>query len=124
MKSILIALALLMIAVPAMAAQVTLAWDANDPAPEGYRLFQRTETTAYDYEAPVWTGTVTTCTIDGLVPGVMYYFVVRAYQDLDESGDSNEVSFKGIIPAPTGLRVVEEIAILVMPDGTINVAMR
>ena len=75
------------------AAQVTLQWDANDPSPAGYRLYQRTSGQSYDYSSPVWSGTFTTATLDGLVEGTTYYYVVRAYSGSDESGDSNEVQF-------------------------------
>jgi hypothetical protein len=78
----------------ANAAQATLAWDANEPAPDGYRLFQRTEGQSYDYSAPVWSGTTTSAVVDSLTDGTDYYFVVRAYQGSDESGDSNEVSYR------------------------------
>jgi hypothetical protein len=81
----------------AQAAQVHLAWDPNDPAPDGYRVYARTQGQNYDYTSPVWPQpggdpTQTTCTIDNLVGGASYYFVVRAYAGTDESGDSNEVN--------------------------------
>lgn len=34
---------------------VSLAWGANDPLPDGYRIRQRTEGQDYDYTQPVWT---------------------------------------------------------------------
>jgi hypothetical protein len=84
----------------AAAAQVNLQWDPNDCDPEGYRLFQRSAASSYDYSRPVWTGSQTSCTLDGLDEGVTYFFVVRAYDGSLESGDSNEVSFKAAAPAP------------------------
>jgi hypothetical protein len=78
------------------AAKVTLVWDGNDPAAEGYHMFQRTAGQGYDYSAPVWSGTTTTCTIDHLVDGT-YYFVARAYQSENQSANSNEVEFKVVI---------------------------
>ena len=84
----------------AQAAQVTLAWDANSPAPDGYHLFQRTEGGTYNYDSPVWSGTATTCTIDGLADGSTYYFVARAFKDGDQSGDSNQVTYFVVTPAP------------------------
>jgi hypothetical protein len=84
----------------ASAAQVTLQWDANDPAPSGYRLYQRIAGQAYDYTAPKWSGTQTTCTVSDLSDGTTYYYVVRAYQGTDESGDSNEVTYAPGTPAP------------------------
>ena len=73
--------------------QVTLAWDPNDPVPEGYRIFQRTEGQIYDYTQPVWQGTNISCTVYNLEYDTMYYFVTRAYLGTDESADSNEISF-------------------------------
>jgi hypothetical protein len=82
----------------AIGAQVTLAWDANDPAPQGYRVFQRTAATAYDYNNPAWPTDGSdhvqpTCTITNLTDGETYYFVVRAYVGNDLSGNSNEISY-------------------------------
>ncbi len=84
----------------AQAAQVTLAWDANDPAPDGYRLYQRTEGSTYDYATPAWSGPTTSASLDNLVDNTTYFYVVRAYAGTTESGDSNEVSFRSEPPAP------------------------
>ncbi len=73
--------------------EVTLAWDPNDPIPDGYRIFQRTESQAYDYAQPVWQGTNTSCIIYNLEYDTTYHFVVRAYAGTDNSADSNETSF-------------------------------
>lgn len=73
--------------------QVTLEWDPVTPTPEGYKLFQRTEGQAYDYDNPVYTGSGTTFTVNNLEAGQVYYFVVRAFDSGCESDDSNEVSF-------------------------------
>jgi hypothetical protein len=87
------------------AAQVTLAWDPNDPAPDGYRVYQRVEGDSYDYESPVWPGpdddpTLTTCTITGLADDTLYYFVVRAWVGSDISGDSNEAAHQTAAAGP------------------------
>ena len=76
------------------AAQVTLAWDANNPTPDGYRLYQRLENQNYDYARPAWQGSATTCTLNDLQDGARYYFVVRAFSGSQDSGDSNEVNFE------------------------------
>lgn len=85
------------------AKDVTLAWDPNNPAPDGYRLYQRVDDGTYVYGTPVtWPeypdgnipANVTQITITGLgVPNQVttYYWVVRAYVGDDTSGDSNEV---------------------------------
>ncbi|MEJ2040544.1 MAG: fibronectin type III domain-containing protein [Desulfosarcinaceae bacterium] len=75
------------------AAQVSLQWDANDPAPDGYHVYQRSSGQSYDYGLAAWTGTATSCTVENLSEGVTYYFVVRAFAGTDNSGDSNEVSY-------------------------------
>lgn len=77
----------------AMAASVTLQWDPNDPAPDGYMFFIRVAQDTYNYNAPVWVGAAASCTISGLIPGTTYYMVVRAYVGADQSGDSNEVTY-------------------------------
>lgn len=71
---------------------MTLQWDANDPPPMGYRLFQRVEGQPYDYTNPVCTTAGTICKISDLIEDTKYYFVVRAYDVHNESGDSNEVA--------------------------------
>ena len=79
-----------------MAANVTLAWDANDPKPEGYRMFVRENGASYNYANPIWESdeaSETTCTLIGLTEGTTYYFVVRAYDGDLESADSEEVSY-------------------------------
>ena len=79
-----------------LAANVTLAWDANDPEPEGYRVFARESGAGYNYDNPIWESdeaSETTCTLIGLTEGTTYYFVVRAYDGDLESADSEEVSY-------------------------------
>lgn len=97
-SSILAIIFLLSFSFAAHAAQVTLAWDPNNSAPDGYRIYQRVAGQAYDYTTPAWprTGddpTQTTCTLENLADGTSYYFVVRAYEGSDESGDSNEINY-------------------------------
>ncbi len=77
------------------AAQVTLQWDSNNPAPDGYNLYQRVAGQDYDYATTVnqTAITETTYSVDNLQAGVTYYFVVRAFAGSDESADSNEVEY-------------------------------
>ncbi|WP_319523330.1 choice-of-anchor U domain-containing protein [uncultured Desulfosarcina sp.] len=80
----------------ALGANVTLQWDANDPEPEGYRVFARESGASYNYDSPIWESdeaSETTCTLIGLTEGTNYYFVVRAYDGDLESADSEEVSY-------------------------------
>ncbi len=104
-------------------AQATLAWDPNDPAPDGYRIYQRVEGQAYDYSQPSWTGAGTAGTVYNLDYDTSYYFVVRAYAGGAESTDSNEVSFFAQSPAPATqtITVVANGNGTVSPGGTITV---
>ncbi|MFO7713496.1 choice-of-anchor U domain-containing protein [Desulfosarcina sp.] len=83
----------LMTATFAHAASVTLRWDPNDPAPQGYRVFAREGSQGYNYDHPLWENNLTTCTLTGLTEGVTYHFVVRAFDGELESADSEEVSY-------------------------------
>jgi len=109
----------------ALAANVTLQWDANDPQPEGYRVFVRQDGASYNYANPIWEDNLTECTLIGLTDGVTYHFVVRAYDGALESADSEEVSYtpQGAVAnqAPTAdaganRTVYEEAAVTL--DGT------
>lgn len=93
MKKFLIATILCLITMPAFAASVTLQWDPNDPAAEGYRIYERIEGESYDYANPKYDGANTSCTFTDLVEGTTYYYVARAYEGDVESGDSNEVEY-------------------------------
>jgi hypothetical protein len=97
---------IIFISAVSQAAQVTLAWDPNDPTPGGYRVFLRSAGNAYNYDSPAWPQAgddpqSTTCTIGSLDADTDYYFVVRAYVGEDVSGDSNEVTHHTEAEAPT-----------------------
>ena len=81
---------------------VTLAWDASSGA-DGYRLFYREDGQNYDYSSRDWEGIGTTCIIPGLDESTTYHFVVRAFNDNGESGNSNEEHLypSGTNQAPT-----------------------
>jgi hypothetical protein len=91
-----IALLFLFSAAPAVAGQLTLAWDPNpEPNIAGYRV-------AYGVASGVYTatldvGNVTTYTATNLTEGTRYYFVVYAYNASSQASPaSGEVS--GIVP--------------------------
>ena len=75
----------------AMAADVSLAWDASvSPNITGYKVY--VGTSSGNYGTPITIGNQTTYTVTGLTPGT-YYFAVTAFDtNGDESGFSNEVS--------------------------------
>ena len=76
----------------AMAAQVTLAWDANSESDlGGYRVHYGTSSTSYSVHIDV--NKATTYTVTGLTAGQTYYFAATAYDTSgNESGFSNMVS--------------------------------
>ena len=88
---------------PCIAADVQLAWDANDPAPTGYAVFVRPIAGAYDYNDMAYdVGPALTVTIPALTEGQTYAFVARAYVEYTDatgnparnwSGDSNEIVY-------------------------------
>ena len=94
-----------------LAANVTLQWDANDPAPEGYRVFARESGASYNYANPIWESDnysqTTECTLIGLTEGTTYYFVVRAYDGDLESADSEEVTYTPAVVAVNQAPVAE-----------------
>jgi hypothetical protein len=93
-RIVLIAGVIILLAVSAaIAGQVTLAWDPVAGA-EGYFIFQRVESQAYDFKRPVWSGAGGTCTIGGLIQGRVYHFVARSFAKDRMSGDSNEVTYR------------------------------
>lgn len=86
----------------ANAADVPLAWDHNDPLPEGYKVFVRLGSTPYDYNTPAWTGPGNTAQVT--VPdSTIFHAVCRAYDGVYESEDSNEITYL-ILMAPLNFR--------------------
>lgn len=71
------------------AADVRLSWNATDPAPDGYKVYYGTS--SQNYTSSLTVANQITAMITGLNEGTRYYFVVRAYNSLGESGSSNEV---------------------------------
>jgi len=71
--------------------------------PQGFRLFMRESSDAYDYKAPVLSGSTTTATVQ-IPDDVTRFFVSRAYAGDTESADSNEVSYTS--PAVPPVRLI------------------
>jgi chitinase len=87
------ALTALVILVPATAhalTPVTVAWDENNPVPEGYIIYWGTSSGNYSDSQDV--GAATQYTIPDLQDGLTYYFAVKAYDDGNESDYSQEIS--------------------------------
>lgn len=75
------------------AASLNLEWIENDPDATYYRLFQRTDSDAYNYSSWIYSGSDTSFTVENLQDGITYFFVVRAYNADAESSDSNEIEY-------------------------------
>ncbi len=84
-------LTFLIVAPAALAADVTLAWDANtEPDLAGYKVYFGTSSRSYGTPIPI--GATTSYTITGLLPGT-YYFAVTATNGTGQESDySNEVT--------------------------------
>ena len=93
----------------APASQVTLTWSDRNKSVDGYRVYKRTEGQTFNYAKPAWptdgrNHPQTSCTLSNLADGTNYYFVVRAYADDNQSGNSNEVTY--MAPAPSPVTIV------------------
>ena len=98
------------LAIPAKAADLTLAWDANSESDlAGYRIYYKTGTSGAPYDGigidqgnsgiDITLDDLTDfnnpiITLTGLTRGVVYYLVITAYDEQgNESGYSNEVGY-------------------------------
>ena len=109
MKKILLILAILFFAVPAVAADVNLAWDANTEPDVQYRIYAARYAQDYDYSAPLYDGAATSCTVI-VDASAEYKFVARAYivgasGQVYESGNSNQVVHAVVVWINPNLRV-------------------
>ena len=87
------------------AAEVTLAWNSSPGNPNGYRIHYGSSPGSYTQIIDV--GNVTEYTVSGLQSDVIYYFVVSAYSELGESGNSKEIQWPNPAPnKPVGLRLI------------------
>ena len=97
----------LLIAGPALAADVTLQWDANTETDlAGYRLYQKADSAVPPFtkvqEIPKGT---TTANVTGLDPSHSYSFAVTTYNTEGlESAYSNIVTIPAAPLAPAGLK--------------------
>jgi hypothetical protein len=81
---------------------VWLAWDAVPPVepPLKYRIYYGTTSGKYE-SPPKDVGPATTAEVTGLPLGIPIFFVVKAYNDVGESGPSNEVLYVQAAPPPS-----------------------
>lgn len=95
----------------AFAETATVSWDANTESDlSGYKIYYGTSSGSYDDVVDV--GNTTSFSINNLVVGTTYFFVVTAFDfSGNESGFSNEVSFtptQGTPPQITGVSVGDD----------------
>jgi len=97
---------LLLVPATGLALSVTLAWDPSvDATVIGYRVHYGT--TSQTYTETLDSGSNTVGTVEGLVAGKTYYFVVTAYTVQGvESVPSWEISYTVPAPDPGELRLV------------------
>ncbi len=82
------------------ALNVTIEWDANAEAVDGYKLYYQADTPgppfngtgAAEGDSPIDVGNVTSYSITGLTDGKIYYISLTAYKGTLESGYSNMVN--------------------------------
>ena len=123
MKKLLVALAMVLFAIPALAFDVTLQWDANTETDlAGYKVYYgQTQGGPYNGTGATEGNSPITMTLaddenqdpavvekslTGLTLGTMYYFVVTAYDNESpplESGYSNEVFTNGYTGKPPAI---------------------
>ena len=84
-------------------AQVHLAWDPSSGKVDGYRIYYGT--TPGNHPIKIEVGNVTDYLVTGLKDGTTYYFVIRAYNQYGESGDSNEISWPNSKPVISSLSI-------------------
>jgi hypothetical protein len=112
-------------ALPSIAANVTLAWDASpDPTVVGYRVYYGGASGNYTNSFAV--GPVTTAGISNLVVGRTYYFAATAFDSAGvESDFSNETSVTPA-PPPNQVPTLNVLANLTINEGaglqTVNLA--
>jgi uncharacterized protein YxeA len=116
MKKVLIGIIMVLVfAVTALAADVTLQWDPNsEPDLAGYKIYYGTASRTYG--GPIDVGNVTQHTVRDLEPGIKYFFAATAYnEDGYESDYSNEVMW-GVPTAPGNFRVTVTVTVEIGGD--------
>ncbi len=80
-----------------------LVWEASTGA-DGYRVYWGTASGSHPNSKDVGDSLEEPLSgLNGLSPGVEYFFVVRAYNSAGESGDSNEVNYTTLsVPSTPG----------------------
>lgn len=115
---LLVGLPVMLVGLPADAAQVTLAWDRNaESNVAGYKIYYGTGSRVYNWFIDV--GNATSHTVTGLADGSTYYFAATAYDTSNmESTYSGEVTYNScsFSLSPTSVSLGQQ-------GGTGNVAV-
>lgn len=109
MKKLAALISAILIALPVLAYQVTLAWDPSpDPEVGAYRVYWGVQSRTYTNHVEVGGRGTTSVTLTNLPAGVTYFFAATAVATNGiESDYSNEASTY-LVPqphAPTGIRI-------------------
>ena len=70
---------------------ISVTWEPNDPAPQGYRVYRCTKGQSYDFSSPLWEGAGTSAIVAAPPVGETHCFVVRAFDGDLEGLGSDEV---------------------------------
>lgn len=71
-----------------------LVWDESSGDVSGYRIYYGTSQGSHNQNIDVGNATQYSLSSLPLNDNTTYYFIVRAYNDAGESGNSNEISWK------------------------------
>jgi chitinase len=93
---------------------VVLAWDPSTGA-TGYELHYGQASGVYD--TTLDTGAATQASVNGLTPGLTYYFAATAYNATLDSGFSNEVA--SLVPVQPGDLIPPEVTLTSPPAGPV-----
>ena len=107
MKALILALAIVMAATSAMAANVDLAWDYDGPSDHTFKVHWGA--VAGKYPNAKDSGTAKQIKIDSLQPGQTYHFVATAHTPQGLSSEYSEPLAVHVPLAPIELRIVVNV---------------
>lgn len=104
-KLLLMCLTILLFPAQSHARDGSFSWAANPDPLVGYKLYYKTGndkeapfngTGLNEGDSPIIVGKITTYTVTGMSPNETYHFTLTAYNDTEESGFSDTVTFTPI----------------------------
>ena len=121
MRSFLLTIILTLIATISFAANsVTLQWEASPTPDVGYVIYYGQTPDALTYSVNV--GDALTTTISDLPPGD-WYFAATAYNEIDQSAQSNQVTTSFAAYEPPADVAHEPIVVPLPPGGTVTITV-